>query len=71
MSWKPAEAILALGWKTRASLYFDLTDKAVGGLVRLLSRRLQPRVHRLALRGRMQIDALVDPSQRLPTNELF
>ena len=30
----PAEAILALGWTDRASLYFDLTEKAVGGLVR-------------------------------------
>ena len=30
----PAEAILAPGWTDRASLYFDLTEKAVGGLVR-------------------------------------
>ena len=30
----PAEAILALRWIERVSLYFDLTDKAIGGLVR-------------------------------------
>ena len=30
----PAETILAFGWIGKASLYFDLTDKAVGGLVR-------------------------------------
>ena len=30
----PAEAILSPGSIKRASLYFDLTDKAVGGLVR-------------------------------------
>ena len=29
-----AETILAFGWTTRASLYFDLTEKAQGGLVR-------------------------------------
>ncbi len=45
------EAILGLRWIERASLYFDLTDKVLGGQVRLLSRRLQPRGHRLALRG--------------------
>ena len=26
----PAEAILAPGWTDRASLYFDLTEKALG-----------------------------------------
>jgi hypothetical protein len=31
---KPAEAILGLRWIERASLYFDLTDQALGGLVR-------------------------------------
>ena len=30
----PAEAILPGRWIGRASLSFDLTDKAVGGLVR-------------------------------------
>ena len=30
----PAKAILVFGWTRRASLYFDLTYKAVGGLVR-------------------------------------
>ena len=30
----PAEAILAPGWTDRASLFFDLTERAVGGLVR-------------------------------------
>jgi hypothetical protein len=30
----PAEAILAPRWTNRASLYFDLTDQAVGGLGR-------------------------------------
>ena len=30
----PAEAILALGWTDRASLFLELTERAVGGLVR-------------------------------------
>ena len=30
----PVVAILAPGWRQGASLYFDLTEKAVGGVVR-------------------------------------
>jgi len=32
----PAEAILGLRWIERASLYFDLTDQAVGVLVEVV-----------------------------------